>query len=134
MMNLVALLVPLLALIVGGLVAVLFPEIMQTVEPVYIGVAAVAGLDAVLGGARAAAENRFRPDIFVSGFFTNIVLAIGLVFLGASLGVDLYLAAVIALGGRMFVNASVLRRILLTRLADARDQRKIEEARWIKEK
>lgn len=127
MTNPAALLVPLLALIVGGLLAVFFPQIMEAVEPVSVGVAAVAGLDAVLGGARAAAENRFRPDIFVSGFFTNIVLAIGLVFLGASLGVDLYLAAVIALGGRMFVNASVLRRILLTRLADAREQKRMEE-------
>lgn len=127
MTNLVAVLVPLLALILGGLLAIFFPQIIESVEPVYVGVAAVAGLDAVLGGARAAAESRFRPDIFVSGFFTNIVLASGLVFLGASLGVDLYLAAVIALGGRMFVNASVLRRILLTRLADAREQRKMEE-------
>lgn len=121
------LLVPVVALIVGGLIAFFFPELVSWIQPVYVGVAAVVGLDAVLGGARAAAENRFRVDIFTTGFITNIFLATGLVFLGARLGVDLYLAAVIALGGRMFLNASVLRRILLTRWADAREQRRAEQ-------
>lgn len=82
----------------------------------YLSLAVLAGLDSVFGGCRAGVERRFRSDVFLSGFLTNMILAVLLVYLGEVIGVsDLYLAAVVTLGGRMFLNLSVIRRHWLER-------------------
>lgn len=83
----------------------------------YLSLATLAGLDTVLGGIRAGIEGRFQDDIFVSGFILNTLLAAGLAYLGDKIGVDLFLAAVVALGTRVFLNLSLIRRYYLTRLA-----------------
>lgn len=81
----------------------------------YLSVAVLAGLDAVFGGIRAGVEKRFRSDVFISGFLVNMPLAAGLVWLGSVIGVELYLAAVVTFGWRIFTNLSVIRRHLLER-------------------
>lgn len=82
----------------------------------YLSLAVLAGLDSVFGGIRAGAERRFRSDVFLTGFLVNMILAVLLVWLGEQIGVgDLYVAAVVTLGGRMFLNLSVIRRHLLER-------------------
>jgi small basic protein len=83
----------------------------------YLSLATLAGLDTVLGGVRAGIEGRFQDDIFVSGFLLNTLLAAGLAFLGDKIGVDLFLAAVVALGTRVFLNLSLIRRYYLTKAA-----------------
>ena len=92
----------------------------------YVGVAALAGLDTLLGGVRAVLEARFKSELFVTGFIFNILLAIGLVYLGTKLGIEIYLAAVVALGGRVFANLSIIRRHYLARLSDAKEKRSME--------
>lgn len=83
---------------------------------VYLSIAVLAGLDSVFGGIRAGVERRFRSDVFLSGLLVNMVLAVLLVYLGAQIGVrDLYLAAVVTLGGRIFLNLSIIRRHWLER-------------------
>lgn len=73
-------------------------------------------MDSVFGGIRAGVERRFRSDVFLSGFLVNMILAVGLVYLGEVIGVDgIWLAAVVTLGGRIFVNLSVIRRHYLER-------------------
>jgi len=42
------------------------------------------------------------------------LLAALLAYLGDQIGVDLFLAAVVTLGGRMFLNLSLIRRYYLT--------------------
>jgi small basic protein len=82
----------------------------------YLSLAVLAGLDSVFGGVRAGVERRFRSDIFLSGFMMNMILAVLLVFLGEQIGVkELYIAAVVVLGGRIFLNLSVIRRHWLER-------------------
>lgn len=83
----------------------------------YLSVAALAGLDTLLGGIRAGIEGRFQDDIFISGFFLNTLLAAGLAYLGDKIGVDLFLAAVVVLGSRVFLNLSLIRRYYLTKRA-----------------
>ena len=83
----------------------------------YLSLATLAGLDTIFGGIRAGIEGRFQDDIFVSGFLLNTLLAAGLAFLGDWIGVDLFLAAVVALGTRVFLNLSLIRRYYLTRVA-----------------
>jgi small basic protein len=82
----------------------------------YLSLAVLAGIDSVFGGVRAGVERKFRSDIFLSGFLVNMLLAVILVFVGDKIGVtELYLAAVVTLGGRMFLNLSVIRRHWLDR-------------------
>jgi small basic protein len=51
--------------------------------------------------------------VFVSGFVSNIILAAGLTYVGDRLGVDLFLAAVVAFGVRLFDNLAIIRRHLI---------------------
>jgi len=76
----------------------------------YLSLAALAGLDSLIGGIRAGTEGKFKSDVFISGFLTNTLLAAFLAYLGDLMGQPLGLAALVALGGRIFVNLSIIRR------------------------
>ena len=76
-------------------------------------VALVAALDAAFGGLRSAISERFDKHVFVTGFFSNTLLAAALVFIGDRLGIDLYYVALLAFGFRIFKNLAVIRRYLL---------------------
>jgi len=95
------------------------PELASAYAP-YLSLATLAGLDTLLGGIRAGIEGRFQDDIFISGFVLNTLLAAALAYLGDRIGVDLFLAAVVALGGRVFLNLSLIRRYYLTKLTLAK--------------
>ncbi|MBA3725395.1 MAG: small basic family protein [Armatimonadetes bacterium] len=118
--------VPILALAIGCLLAYFAVNPTAPLPREYIGVASLAGLDTLFGGIRAALETRFRNELFLTGFVFNIFLALGLVYLGTKIGVEMYLAAVVTLGGRLFLNLSIIRRHYLSKLADARDRRTVE--------
>jgi small basic protein len=94
----------------------------------YLSVAALAGLDTIFGGIRAGIEGRFQNDIFASGFILNTLLAAGLSLLGDMIGINLALVAVIALGTRVFLNLSLIRRYYLNKLALARSARQQGDA------
>ena len=79
--------------------------------------ALLAALDSVLGAVRAELDAEFDNRIFVTGFFANMILAGLLTFLGDRLGVELYIAAIVAFGVRMFNNLAIIRRQLLERWA-----------------
>jgi small basic protein len=101
------------ALLAGllGFAVTYFSKIQVPVSAgLYLSLAALAGLDSLIGGLRAGTENKFRGNIFVSGFVVNTLLAVFLAYLGVRLGQDLALAAVVLLGGRTFVNLSIIRR------------------------
>ena len=105
---------------VGLLVGVLIGLVWQINIPIkfapYISVAIFACIDSVFGGLRAKMEKVFKPDIFISGFFGNAIIAVILVYLGDKLGLPIYLAAVIVFGGRILNNFASIRRILLNRI------------------
>ncbi|TMW73130.1 small basic family protein [Alteribacter natronophilus] len=89
----------------------------------YLSIAVLAALDTLFGGIRAHLEKTFEEKVFLTGFFTNIILAAGLAFLGVHLGVDLYLAAVFAFGVRLFNNLAQIRRILLEKWSRYRERK-----------
>ena len=101
-----------LGILLGSKVELLLPLTYAK----YMSVAALASLDSVFGGIRAGMEDNYRNDIFLTGFFSNALLAAGLAFLGERLGIDLYLAAVVAFGVRLFQNLAIIRRHLLKKL------------------
>jgi len=122
-MKLAKVLLPLLAFAVGLSVMLRLPNKVPYEFASYLSLATLAGMDSVFGGIRAGLDGKFKNDIFLSGFVVNMVLAVALAFLGDQIGVqDLYLAAVVTLGGRIFLNLSVIRRQLLERRL-VRDQK-----------
>lgn len=99
----------------AGFLAVYFTQ--ASVPPYlapYVSLAAIAALDAILGGIRAGVEGKYNDDILLSGFIVNTLLAAGLAYLGDRIGVDLFLAVLVAIGGRILLNLSLIRRYLLT--------------------
>lgn len=82
----------------------------------YAGVAVLAAFDSCLGGIRASMEQTFNDKTFVFGFLTNTLLAALIVFIGDRIGVrELYLAAVVAFGIRLFDNLGAVRRLIFER-------------------
>lgn len=86
---------------------------------IYLGLASVAGLDSVFGGIRSGLEGKFQNMIFVSGLIFNALMAAMLAWFGTKIGLrDLFTTAVVVvLGGRIFVNLSVIRRYAIEALA-----------------
>ena len=106
-------LLPLLGILAGVLIGMLFPTTLPLEYSKYLSVALLATLDSVFGGIRASTEHKFDTTIFVSGFFTNAIVAALLVFAGERLGIDLYMVALISFGLRIFQNIAALRRYFL---------------------
>ncbi|HOC30769.1 MAG TPA: small basic family protein [Armatimonadota bacterium] len=109
------LLLPVVAFFVGFVV--MFSQATMQVLPQiasYLSLAVLAGIDSVLGGVRAGIEGRFQSDVFFSGFLVNTVIAVGLAYFGDVIGIqDVYLAAVVVLGSRIFLNISLIRRFFI---------------------
>ncbi len=100
-------------LLVGLVLGFQLPVLLPLVYTKYMAIAILGALDTVLGGIRAYMEESFDNVIFISGFFVNMLLAAGLAYMGDRLGVELYLAAIIVFGVRLFNNLGVIRRYLL---------------------
>jgi small basic protein len=81
----------------------------------YGAVAIVAGLDSVCGGIRAGLERRFSVRVFITGFFTNMIIAMLFTYGSRVLAADLYLAVIVALGVRIFYNLGAIRHLTLDR-------------------
>ncbi|WP_067432965.1 small basic family protein [Nocardioides jensenii] len=95
--------------IVAGLI--LQPDVPLWLEP-YLPIAVVAALDAVFGGLRAYLDGIFDDKVFVVSFFSNIVIAAAIVFLGDKFGVggQLSTGVIVVLGIRIFSNVAAIRR------------------------
>lgn len=125
---------PVMGLIFGVLIGSLSTFALPAIIAKYLSIAVLASLDSLLGGWRGVYEDNFDGAILISGFFTNALLAAALAYLGDLLGLDLYLAAVIAFGIRIFNNLGYIRRGLVrqmrqNRLRRAARRRQEEEAR-----
>lgn len=113
---------PLLGLILGVVLGILTDIEIPAVYENYLSIALLAALDTIFGGIRAQLQKVYDDKVFISGFFFNIILAVGLAFLGVYIGVDLYLAAIFAFGVRLFQNIAVIRRILIVRWDERKAQ------------
>lgn len=107
---------PLLGLLIGLMLGLAFSLSIPPEYSRYTATGILAAMDSLLGAARAELDGQFDNRIFLSGFFANIFLAGLLTFLGDRLGVDLYVAAIVAFGVRIFNNLAIIRRQMLARL------------------
>ena len=115
--------IPFAALVMGFLIVYLLLPPVPPHWADYIAIAIVAGMDTFAGAGRNWLERRFDEAIFISGFFVNMFLAALLSYIGDKLGVDLYLAVVVALGIRIFNNLGRSRALLVTMRVEARRAR-----------
>lgn len=106
---------PALGLIAGIVVGLIFSLSIPADYARYTAIAILAALDSILGAARAELEGKYDNRVFASGLIANMLLAGLLTFLGDRLGVDLYVAAVVAFGVRLFGNLGIIRRRLFFR-------------------
>ena len=104
----------LFGLLIGTAAGFFFPWSISAVYSKYAAVALLAAFDSVFGGVNSKLKHRFDINIFISGFFGNILLAVLLTYIGGRLGIDLYYAALIVFGVRLFQNFAEIRRELLT--------------------
>jgi small basic protein len=104
---------PLVGLLIGIIIGSLFSLQIPAQYSRYTAMAILAALDSVLGALRAELQGEYDNLIFVTGFFGNALLAGGLTFVGDRMGVELYLAAIVAFGVRLFNNLAIVRRAML---------------------
>jgi len=95
-----------LGVIVGGYIPFTYPSSYS----LYISIALLAAFDSVCGAIRASMENKYDNTLFISGFFTNAILAAMISYIGDKLGVPFYYAPIIVFGGRLFDNLAIIRR------------------------
>lgn len=105
--------IPVIGLLVGIMVGLFLKVDIPDPYTTYIPIAILAAMDTIFGGARSALERKFDNDIFISGFFGNILIAAGLTYIGERLNIPMYLAAVVVFGSRLFNNFAVIRRLLI---------------------
>lgn len=117
-------LLPIVALLLGFAIGQFTKISIPAALAPYMSVALLAALDSVLGGVRATLEDTFDDLIFVTGFFSNALLAGALAFLGDKLGVNLYMAAIFAFGVRLFENLALIRRIIIAKASSRAKQKK----------
>jgi small basic protein len=101
---------PILGLLIGLIVGSLLRVEVPAQYSRYTAMAILAALDSVLGAARAEMEGTYNNRVFITGLLANALLAGLLTFIGDRLGVELYLAAIVAFGVRLFDNLARIRR------------------------
>jgi small basic protein len=93
-----------LGVLAGVFIGLNSPLVIPAFLAKYMSVAILAALDSVLGGLRSSMEDKFD---------SLVLLAALLAYLGDRLGLELYMAAIVAFGVRIFHNLAVIRRYLL---------------------
>ena len=104
---------PLIGLLVGIVIGIVFPFNIPPEYAKFLSVALLASLDSVFGGLRAGIEEKYDNTVFITGFFTNALMAAVLVYIGDRLNIDLYYVALLAFGLRIFQNLAIIRRYFL---------------------
>ena len=105
-----------IAIIVGCVLGALFGVYAPTIPyeySKYTAVAIMAAFDSVVGAITSIQQKNFNFRIFVSGFFSNALIAIIFTMFGERLDVDISLAAIFVFVQRIFKNLSIMRRYMI---------------------
>lgn len=117
----------LFGLIVGIIIGVAAPLTIPIEFARYTAVAIVAILDSVLGAWRGTLAREYNGTIFISGLFINMILGAVITFLGDKLGLDLYLAVLVAFTIRILNNLGIIRFYFIKNFLTRRElQRELE--------
>ena len=75
----------------------------------------LAATDSICGGVVAKFNLNFNDSVLICGFFTNLIFALILIFLGNFFEMKLYYIALLIFGLRIFKNISTLKGIFLNK-------------------
>jgi len=120
---------PIIGLLAGIIISSLFYITIPAQYSRYTAIAILAASDSILGALRAHLEGQYDNKVFVSGFCVNDLLAGFLAFVGDRLGVELYYAAIVAFGVRLFNNLAIIRRHFLQFIARYLSQKSVSDKR-----
>ena len=109
-------LIAIVGIVLGLAIGYFIPVSIGVSYSIYISVGLLAAIDSVFGGVRANLQDEFDTLVFITGFFTNAILAMFLAYVGDNLGVPLYYAAVFVFGTRLFKNLGIIRRAFLEKI------------------
>ena len=98
---------------IGIIFGVILPITIPSSLTQYVAIGLLASFDTIFGGLCADMDNKFEINVFLSGFFTNAILACFIIFIGNTLGIDLVIAVIVVFGTRLFNNFSKMRQKLL---------------------
>lgn len=98
-----------------GIIAAIYMPAIPFIYSKYTAVAIMASLDSVFGGISSNIQGKFNMGIFLSGFFTNALLAAALTLLGERLGADMFIAIIFVFANRIFINFAIIRRYILSK-------------------
>lgn len=113
-----------IAVALGIFLGVVSPFHISATYTPYVAVGILAAFDSVFGGLVANYQHAFDIRVFLSGFFCNACLAVLFTAFGAMLDVDLYLAAVVVFGTRLFQNLATIRRYIINDWVTKRERKK----------
>lgn len=104
--------IPALGLLLGVAVGLAFKDMLIIPADLsrYLSIALLAALDSAFGGLRSSLQKNFSDKVFIIGLTSNALMAAFITYLGDRVGVELYLAAVIVFGVRIFHNLAAIRR------------------------
>lgn len=108
--------IPIIGALVGIILGVIIPYDIPINFVKYTAIAILAALDAIFGGIRAQLVQKFIFSKFMSSFFTNTALAALLAFIGDTLGIDIYMGAIVVFCIRIFQNLSLIREEIFDRV------------------
>ena len=116
----------LIAAVVGCLLALAIDWYIPIMMTSYVAIVILASMDSIFGAFRSYLEKKFDLTIFITGLIGNSVIAVILMFVGNRLGADLYLAAVLVFGMRMFQNFASIRRYYLKVFMDKKREKAVK--------
>lgn len=106
-------LIVILGIAVGIILGLYLPIGIPAGFSIYISVSILAAMDSIFGAVRSSFDQKFNSLIFITGFFSNAILAGLLAYIGDKLGIPLYYAAIFVFGIRLFDNLAIIRRNVL---------------------
>ena len=102
-----------IGIVLGRIIGIIYPYTIPSAYTTYVAIGILACFDTIFGGLYAEISKEFNIKIFITGFFSNAVLACVIIWIGQILGVDLSIAAIVVFGTRLFNNFSKIRQKLL---------------------
>lgn len=104
--------IAIVALLAGIALGLLLEPTLPGFLTPYLPIMIVASLDALFGAARAWLDGIYSDRVFATSFFSNVLIAALIVFVGDQIGVGTQLstAVVVVFGIRIFSNAAAIRR------------------------
>lgn len=100
--------------LLGGSIGYIVPVVIPTEYNKLFSVAILAGIESVCSAIKLIMRDKFKGNIFIITF-ANVIIAVLFVFIGDSLGLDLYYVILLALGFKLLQDLDVVKTYIFTK-------------------